>query len=49
MSKGGDPFARFALILALLLAPISQAYAHLVTRVIDSDTLIAQGVEKTGC
>ena len=31
-----------ALVLMLVLAPISQAYAQLVTRVIDGDTLIVQ-------
>ena len=36
--------ARFVLILALLLAPISQVHAQLVTRVVDGDTLIVQGI-----
>ena len=33
-----------ALVLALVLAPISHVYAQLVTRVIDGDTLVVQGV-----
>ena len=41
--KVGTLFARSALILALVLAPISQVYAQLVTRVIDGDTLVVQG------
>ena len=40
----GNLLARSALILALVLAPISQVYAQLVTRVVDGDTLIVQGV-----
>ena len=36
--------ARSALILALFLALASQVYAQLVTRVVDGDTLIVQGV-----
>ena len=40
----GSLFAQSALILALLLAPISQVYAQLVTRVIDGDTLVVQGI-----
>ena len=36
--------ARSALILALFLASASQVYAQLVTRVVDGDTLIVQGV-----
>jgi len=36
----GNLLARSALILALVLAPISQVYAQLVTRVVDGDTLI---------
>jgi micrococcal nuclease len=35
---------RFALILVLLLAPASQTYAQLVTRVVDGDTLIVQEI-----
>jgi micrococcal nuclease len=37
-------FARSTLILMLLLASAPQAYAQLVTRVVDGDTLIVQGV-----
>ena len=40
----GNLFARSALLLALLLAPISHVHAQLVTRVVDGDTLIVQGV-----
>ena len=40
----GNLLARSALILALVLAPISLVYAQLVTRVVDGDTLIVQGV-----
>ena len=35
---------RASLVLALLLAPISQVSAQLVTRVVDGDTIIVQGV-----
>ena len=35
-------FGRSALVLALVLAPVSQVYAQLVTRVIDGDTLVVQ-------
>ena len=40
----GKLFVRSVLILALLLVPISQGYAQLVTRVVDGDTLIVQSV-----
>ena len=40
----GNRSARSAFILALLLAPISKGYAQFVTRVVDGDTLIVQGV-----
>jgi len=36
--------ARFTIVLVLFLAPASQAYAQLVTRVVDGDTFIVQGV-----
>lgn len=40
----GKLIARSALILALILAPASQVSAQLVTRVIDGDTLVVQGI-----
>ena len=40
----GKLITRSALVLALVLAPVSQAYSQLVTRVIDGDTLVVQGV-----
>ena len=40
----GKLIARSALVLALVLAPISQVYAQLVTRVIDGDTLVVRGI-----
>ena len=40
----GNLFTRSVLVLALVLAPASQIFAHLVTRVIDGDTLVVQGI-----
>jgi micrococcal nuclease len=40
----GNLLARVALTLALVISPASDAYSQLVTRVIDGDTLVVQGV-----